>query len=96
VIDAVRVGTALWVLGRALAMVVFVNRYLGGVVMRFLRRASWDATVDDYLPAVTVVIPLFNELLTRIPDFEAGDPDLLGTNFMRGVKRMPFRFTPEK
>ena len=39
---------------------------------------------------------LFNELLTRIPDFEAGDPDLLGTNFMRGVKRLPFRFTPEK
>ena len=39
---------------------------------------------------------LFHELLTRIPDFEAGDPDLLGTNFMRGVKRLPFRFTPEK
>jgi cellulose synthase/poly-beta-1,6-N-acetylglucosamine synthase-like glycosyltransferase len=61
VIDAVRVGTALWFLGRALAMVVFVNRYLGGLVMRFVRRASWDATVDDYLPTVTVVIPLFNE-----------------------------------
>ncbi|HEX4248251.1 MAG TPA: cytochrome P450 [Pseudonocardia sp.] len=39
---------------------------------------------------------LFSELLTRIPDFEAGEPDLLGTNFMRGVKRLPFRFTPEK
>ena len=39
---------------------------------------------------------LFWELLTRIPDFEAGEPELLGTNFMRGVKRMPFRFTPEK
>jgi hypothetical protein len=39
---------------------------------------------------------LFNELLTRIPNFEAGDPELLGTNFMGGVKRMPFRFTPEK
>lgn len=38
---------------------------------------------------------LFRELLTRIPDFEAGEPELLGTNFMRGVKRMPFRFTPE-
>ncbi|GAA5156817.1 cytochrome P450 [Pseudonocardia eucalypti] len=39
---------------------------------------------------------LFKELLTRIPDFEAGEPDLLGTNFMRGVKRLPFRFTPER
>jgi cytochrome P450 len=38
---------------------------------------------------------LFRELLTRIPDFEAGEPELLGTNFMRGVKRLPFRFTPE-
>lgn len=38
---------------------------------------------------------LFRELLTRLPDFEAGEPELLGTNFMRGVKRMPFRFTPE-
>jgi cytochrome P450 len=39
---------------------------------------------------------LFSELLTRIPDFRAGEPDLLGTNFMRGVKRLPFTFTPEK
>ncbi len=39
---------------------------------------------------------LFWELLTRLPDFEAGEPELLGTNFMRGVKRMRFTFTPEK
>jgi cytochrome P450 len=39
---------------------------------------------------------LFSELLTRIPEFEAGEPELLGTNFMRGVKRLPFKFTPEK
>ena len=38
---------------------------------------------------------LFSELLTRIPDFSAGEPELLGTNFMRGVKRLPFTFTPE-
>ncbi|HET7499592.1 MAG TPA: glycosyltransferase family 2 protein [Kofleriaceae bacterium] len=42
-------------------MVVFVNRYLGGLVMRLVHRASWDATADDYLPTVTVVIPLYNE-----------------------------------
>src|SRR5262245_4009345 len=46
---------------RSLAMVVFINRYLGGLVMRLVRRGSWDRTVDDYLPSVTVVIPLFNE-----------------------------------
>jgi cytochrome P450 len=39
---------------------------------------------------------LFSELLNRVPNFQAGDPDLLGTNFMRGVKRLPFTFTPEK
>jgi cytochrome P450 len=39
---------------------------------------------------------LFWELLTRLPDFAAGEPELLGTNFMRGVKRMKFTFTPEK
>ncbi|MDT7631297.1 MAG: hypothetical protein QOI50_3227 [Pseudonocardiales bacterium] len=38
---------------------------------------------------------LFSELLNRVPDFRAGGPDLLGTNFMRGVKRLPFTFTPE-
>jgi cytochrome P450 len=39
---------------------------------------------------------LFKELLTRLPDFETGTPQLLGTNFVRGVTRMPFRFTPQK
>lgn len=46
--------------------------------------------------AKSALTALFRELLTRIPDFETGEPELLGTNFMRGVKRMPFRFTPEK
>ncbi len=46
--------------------------------------------------AKSMLKALFRELLTRIPEFEAGEPELLGTNFMRGVKRMPFRFTPEK
>lgn len=35
------------------------------------------------------------ELFTRIPEFEAGEPDLLGTNFIHGIKRLPFRFTPQ-
>jgi N-acetylglucosaminyltransferase len=55
------VGAVLWFLVRSLAAMTFINRHLGGLAMRFVRRASWDRTVDDYLPAVTVVIPLFNE-----------------------------------
>lgn len=39
---------------------------------------------------------LFRELLTRIPDFRATDPRLLGTNFMRGITRLDFEFTPVK
>jgi cellulose synthase/poly-beta-1,6-N-acetylglucosamine synthase-like glycosyltransferase len=50
-----------WVLVHSLALVVFVNRYLGGLLVRLIRRRGWDATVDDYVPTVTVVIPLFNE-----------------------------------
>jgi cellulose synthase/poly-beta-1,6-N-acetylglucosamine synthase-like glycosyltransferase len=44
-----------------LAIVVFLNRYVGGLMMRLIRRASWDATNDDYVPSVTVVVPLYNE-----------------------------------
>lgn len=39
---------------------------------------------------------LFSQLLHRIPDFEVGEPDLLGANFMRGIKRLPCSFTPER
>ncbi len=35
------------------------------------------------------------ELLQRIPEFEVGEPDLLSTNFIHGIKRLPFRFTPQ-
>jgi N-acetylglucosaminyltransferase len=55
------VSSATWLLVHSLAMVVFLNRYVGGLVMRLVRRASWDVTVDDYLPTVTVIIPLYNE-----------------------------------
>lgn len=53
--------SAAWALVHALALVVFVNRYIGGLLLRVLRRRRWDETVDDYTPTVTVVIPLFNE-----------------------------------
>jgi cytochrome P450 len=47
--------------------------------------------------AKSALTALFRELLTRVPDIETvGEPSWLGTNFMRGVKRMKVRFTPEK
>ncbi len=49
------------VLLHALATVLFVNRFFGGLALRALRRTHWDATVDDFEPTITVVIPMFNE-----------------------------------
>src|SRR6476646_9679682 len=51
----------LWVLVHSLAVLVFVNRYIAGVVLRVIRGKNWDETRDDYEPTVTAVIPMFNE-----------------------------------
>lgn len=40
--------------------------------------------------AKSMLRELFRELLGHTPNFEAGEPVMLGTNFMRGVKRLPF------
>ncbi|MCX6400695.1 MAG: cytochrome P450 [Propionibacteriales bacterium] len=37
---------------------------------------------------------IFQELVFRLESWETGEPELLGTNFMRGVKRMQLRFVP--
>jgi cytochrome P450 len=37
---------------------------------------------------------IFDEMLHRVPDITAGEPQYLGGNFMNGVKRLPVRFTP--
>jgi cytochrome P450 len=39
---------------------------------------------------------IFDELLHRVPDIEAGEPRYLGGNFMNGIKRLPVRFTPAR
>jgi cellulose synthase/poly-beta-1,6-N-acetylglucosamine synthase-like glycosyltransferase len=52
---------AFWIIVHSLAIVVFINRYLGGLVMRLVRGSAWDQTTDDFVPTVTVIIPLFNE-----------------------------------
>ena len=52
----------LWVLVHSLALVVFVNRYVAGVLLRMIRGKNWDEVRrDDWEPTVTVVIPMFNE-----------------------------------
>ncbi|NVB77299.1 MAG: glycosyltransferase family 2 protein, partial [Kofleriaceae bacterium] len=51
----------LWTLVKLLALVVFINRYVAGVLIRILRGKKWDEARDDYEPTVTVVIPMFNE-----------------------------------
>jgi cellulose synthase/poly-beta-1,6-N-acetylglucosamine synthase-like glycosyltransferase len=51
----------LWTLVKLLALVVFINRYVAGIILRILRGKKWDETRDDYEPTVTVVIPMFNE-----------------------------------
>ncbi|MGK2240867.1 MAG: cytochrome P450 [Rhodococcus sp. (in: high G+C Gram-positive bacteria)] len=39
---------------------------------------------------------LFRELLTRIPDFQAGNPVMLEGNLIHGVKSLPIQFTSEQ
>ena len=51
----------LWVLCHCLAVVVFVNRYVAGILLRLARHKTWDEARDDYEPTVTAVIPMFNE-----------------------------------
>ncbi len=51
----------LWVLVKSLALVVFINRYIAGILLRLIRGKKWDETTDDYEPTVMAVIPMFNE-----------------------------------
>ena len=51
----------LWVICHCLAVVVFVNRYVAGILLRLARQKTWDETRDDYQPTVTAIIPMFNE-----------------------------------
>jgi cellulose synthase/poly-beta-1,6-N-acetylglucosamine synthase-like glycosyltransferase len=51
----------LWVIVHSLAVVVFVNRYVAGMLLRLSKRKTWDETRDDYEPTITAVIPMFNE-----------------------------------
>src|ERR1700749_1321130 len=51
----------LWVIVHSLAVVVFVNRYIAGIILRLVRGKNWDECRDDYEPTVTAIVPMFNE-----------------------------------
>jgi cytochrome P450 len=44
--------------------------------------------------ARTQLRSIFAELLTRLPDIEAGEPELLAGSFINGIKRMPCVLAP--
>jgi cellulose synthase/poly-beta-1,6-N-acetylglucosamine synthase-like glycosyltransferase len=44
-----------------LGTVVFVNRFIAGIWLRWWQGRKWDPTTDDFEPDVTVIIPMFNE-----------------------------------
>lgn len=51
----------LWVIVHCLAVVIFVNRYVAGIILKLARGKRWDEVREDYEPTVTCVIPMFNE-----------------------------------
>jgi cellulose synthase/poly-beta-1,6-N-acetylglucosamine synthase-like glycosyltransferase len=52
----------LWVLVHSLAVLVFVNRYIAGIILRIARGKGWDEfRRDAYEPTVTAIIPMYNE-----------------------------------
>ncbi len=51
----------LWVIVHCLAVVIFVNRYIAGVLLRFAKSKTWDVADESYEPTVTAIIPMFNE-----------------------------------
>jgi len=51
----------LWVIVYCLGVLIFINRYVAGIILRLVRGKKWDEARDDYEPMVTAVIPMFNE-----------------------------------
>jgi cellulose synthase/poly-beta-1,6-N-acetylglucosamine synthase-like glycosyltransferase len=44
-----------------LGLIVFINRFIAGILLRWWKGQKWDEATDDFEPDVTVVIPMFNE-----------------------------------
>ena len=51
----------LFLLLQTLGMVVFFNRYIAGIAVKFLRKDVFQAADYSLQPTVTVVVPMFNE-----------------------------------
>lgn len=49
------------ILYHCLAVVLFINRYVGGLILRAIRGSSWDEVDDTFEPTVTIIVPMFNE-----------------------------------
>lgn len=59
------------VLYQCLAAVLFLNRYVGGVIIRIVRGKQWDEVDDTYCPSVTVIVPMFNEGIAIVETLES-------------------------
>lgn len=51
----------LWVIVYCLGVLIFINRYVAGILLKLTRGRKWDAVREDFEPTVTAVIPMFNE-----------------------------------
>jgi len=54
-------ASVLWIIVNCLSVVIFVNRYVAGVLLRVLRHKTWDEARDDFEPTITAIVPMFNE-----------------------------------
>ncbi|MBK9033098.1 MAG: glycosyltransferase [Myxococcales bacterium] len=54
-------NNALAILLQALGAVLFFNRFIAGVALRFLKKQAFDEADYGYQPTVTVVVPMYNE-----------------------------------
>ena len=54
-------NTVLAILLQALGAVLFFNRFIAGVALRFLKKQAFDEADYEYRPTVTVVVPMYNE-----------------------------------
>ncbi len=62
-----------------LAVVLFVNRYIAGLLLRALRGRRWDEVDASYEPTVTIIVPMFNEGAAIVETLES----LVGVRYPR-------------
>ncbi len=54
-------NSAVALLLQALGLVLFFNRFIAGVMLRFFKRKTFDEADYSFQPTVTVVVPMYNE-----------------------------------